>query len=299
MNRKSVNSQISNYKTSQMYIRQLLTLAENVFEFKNLPNYINKAYLNKTLVRNGSIAFFVDEVLGLLALPYSNVGVVLDVYDRPIKIKVYSSNGYRKTLNQNEFVIMYDNNGMYPLYLDIIQYAERLALATRTIDINIMQQRTPRFWKCKNENKKTIEDIINNVDSNVNTVLTYKNVDLDDIQLVLEPAPYIADKVELSKEKIWNEFLRLIGVANMNFQKKERNIKDEILASQGGTIASRFSRFDPRENAISLINKKFKDYTTIDGKKVLENEIQVCYYDGIPTTINEIYEGGLYDVLSE
>ena len=51
MKQKLINSQISNFKTYQMYLRQLLTLAENVFEFKNLPKFIDKAYLNKTLLR--------------------------------------------------------------------------------------------------------------------------------------------------------------------------------------------------------------------------------------------------------
>lgn len=293
MKQKLINSQISNFKTYQMYLRQLLTLAENVFEFKNLSKFIDKAYLNKTLLRQGAIAFFVDEVMGLLALPYNNIGT-LDVYGRPKKIMVYSQNGYRRKLNYGEFIIMYDNNGRYPLYLDIFQYAERLALSTRTCDINILQQRTPRFWKCKTENKKTIEDIINNVDAMANTVLTYKDIDLDDINVILEPAPYVADKIDMHKEKDWNEFLRLIGIANTNFQKKERNIKDEVLASQGGTVASRYSRFDPRQTAIELINEKFSD--------VLEKPIEVSYYDGIPSTEKEenieSSEDGEYDDIS-
>ena len=37
MQRKLINSQLSNFKTYEMYKRQLLTLAENVFEFKNMP----------------------------------------------------------------------------------------------------------------------------------------------------------------------------------------------------------------------------------------------------------------------
>ena len=115
-----------------------------------------------------------------------------------------------------------------------------------------------------------------------NTVLTYDDINIDDIQLILEPAPYVADKIDIQKEKMWNEFLRLIGVANMNFQKKERNIKDEVLASQGGTIASRYSRFEPRQKAIKEINEKFG------------TNINVRYYDGIPTSekdvINDIEE---------
>ncbi len=131
MKRKLINSQLSNYYTYEMYKRQCLALAENVFEFVNMPKYIDTAYLNSCLLRRGSIAFFVDEVLGLLALPYVNLGK-LDVYNRPVRIQAIGQNGYTKTLNQGEFVIMYDNNGRYPLYLDIVQYSERLALDTRT-----------------------------------------------------------------------------------------------------------------------------------------------------------------------
>lgn len=282
MQRKLINSQLSNFLTYEMYKRQTLTLAENVFEFKNMPKFIDTAYLNKILLRQGSIAFFVDEVLGLLALPYTSIGK-LDVYGRPQRIQVISRNGYTKVLNNpDEFIIMYDNNGRYPLWLDILQYAERLALDTRTTDINIAQQKTPRFWKTNSEKVQTILDLVNNVDANENTVIGYEDLDLDDTTMVIAPAPYVADKIDLHKEKDWNEFLRLIGIANMNFQKKERNIKDEVLASQGGTIASRYSRFEPRQKAIEEINKKFSDK--------LEKNIEVKYYDGMPTTEKEEIE---------
>lgn len=274
MQKRFINSQLNNYKTYLMYRRQLLSLAENVFEFKGLPEFIDVSYLNAQLVINGSIAFFYDDILGLLALPYANYGG-LDVYGRPKQIQVYSNTGYNKKLNYGEFVIMYDNNGHYPLLADIIQYAERIAMNTRTSDINISQQRTPRFWKTKTENLKSIQDLVNNVDSNAETVIAYDNLDLDDTTLVLDPAPFVADKIDQHQEKIWNEFLRLIGISNLSYQKKERNIKDEINAMQGGTIASRFSRFEPRQRAVQQINNKFN------------MNIEVSYYDGVPSTIEE------------
>lgn len=168
--------------------------------------------------------------------------------------------------------------GRYPLWLDILQYAERMALATRVVDINMSQQKTPRFWKTKTNMKKSIEDMINNVDGDENVVLTYDNVDLNDTTLILEPAPYVSDKVNLDKDRIYNEFLRLIGIANLSYQKNERNIRDEIQAMQGGTVASRYSRFEPRKKAIELINEKFG------------TNIEVNYYDGIPTTEKEFEE---------
>lgn len=277
MQRKLIDSQISNFKTYEMYKRQLLTLAENVFEFKNLPNFIDTAYMNKQLLRNGGIAFFKDEDISEepICLPYTNIGK-LDVYGRPQEIQVISRNGYTATLKKDDFVIMYDNNGRYPLFLDIVQYAERLAQATRTIDINISQQKTPRFWRTKQEKEKSVKDLINNIDGYSDIVLTYKDIDLDDTTIVLEPAPYIADKVDIEKDKIYNEFLRLIGIANLSYQKKERNISDEIQAMQGGTIASRYSRFEPRKKAIDEINEKFG------------TNIEVQYYDGVPKSNKEL-----------
>ena len=274
MQKRLMNSQLSNYKTYLMYRRQLLTLAENVFSFKNLPTYIDVSYVNMQLVNTGSIAFFVDDILGLLALPYTNQGN-LDVYGRPTKIRVHSNTNYHKTLNQGEFVIMYDNNGHYPLLYDVLQYAERLALNTRTSDINISQQKTPRFWKTTANKLKSVQDKINNVDAFAETVIDYDNLLIDDTSLVLSPAPFVADKIDQHQEKIWNEFLRLIGVSNLQYQKKERNITDEINAMQGGTIASRFSRFEPRKRAIEEINNKFN------------YNIEVEYYDGVPTTLKE------------
>lgn len=275
MKRKLINSQLSNFATYNMYLRQLLTLAENVFEFKNLPTFIDVSYLNKQLLRKGSVAFFKDEVLGLLALPYIIVNG-LDVYGRPKKIEVIGQNGYRRTLTSDEFVIMYDNNGRYPLYLDICQYAERIALDTRTADINIAQQKTPRIFKTTTDKERSVRDLVNNVDGYENTIITYDNMDLDETSLVLAPAPYVADKIDLHKQNDYSEFLRLIGISNLSYQKKERNISDEIQAMQGGTIASRFSRFEPRKRAIEEINKKF------------EENIEVQYYDGEPSTIEEM-----------
>ena len=108
----------------------------------------------------------------------------------------------------------------------------------------------------------------------------YKNLQIDKINAILQPAPYVADKITERKEKLWNEFLRLIGVANITVQKKERNIRDEVLMSQGGTIASRFQRYEPRKKAIEQINKKFGKY--------LEKPIVVSFYDNLPTNLKDI-----------
>ena len=284
MSRKNGYLQISNIKTTEMYKRQFVSLAENVFNIKNLEKYapfMDYSYVNHELVYKGCIAFFMDEYLGLLALPFVNLGR-LDLYNRPIDIQVIGRNGYTRKLKKGEYVIMWDNRSKQALIYDILQYSERVSLIQRTMDINIAQQRTNRIWKTKTENKKTIEDLINGVSSNDEAILTYDNLNLDETTGILTPAPFVADKLAEQKDKIWNEFLRLIGVANSSFQKKERNIRDEIFISQAGTIASRFTRFNSRVDAINKINELWG------------LDLEVEYYDGLPTTLN-IEEGGYYN----
>ena len=283
MKKKLVNSQLCNYNTYMLYRREMVSLAENVFEFKNLPEFIDVAYLNQTLLKQGSIAFFKDEVLGVIALPYDVLGS-LDIYGRPKTIMARAFNGrYFRKLNEGEFIIMYDNNGRYSLYLDILQMAERIAMNKRTIDINVIHQRTPRIWKTSQDKKRTVEDLINDIDGMQENVIAYDSLDIEDMNVVLAPAPYVADKIDTHLDKEWAEFYRLIGIANLTEQKKERLIRDEMSASLGGTIASRFSRFEPRQHAQDLINKKWG------------LNIEVSYYDGEPSTVKEVEE----DVMDE
>lgn len=275
MKTRMINSQLSNARTYQMYFRQMLSLAENVFEFEGLNRFIDVSYLNKTLMRQGSIAWFKDEILGVIALPYRSL-TTLDIYGRPKKIEVFSkANNYHRILKKSEFVIMYDNNGRYPLYLDICQMAERIANCVRTQDINVSQQKTPRIWKTTQDKLLSLKALLNNVDANVESIVTQNGEDmkvLDDLECILNPAPYVTDKIDLHLKELWAEFFRLIGVANLQEQKRERVIQDEMIASQGGTIASRYSRFEPRANAIAKINEKFG------------TNISVKYYDGEPSS---------------
>ena len=279
---KLQNSQLTNMATYQLYFREMIGLAENVFKYENLPEFIDVAYMNKCLVKKGAIAFFYDEIFNsVICLPFIKYGK-LDVYGRYTSIQVMGENGYYRILKPDEYVILYDNFYKYPIFIDIGQYAERIALYERICDTNIQQQKTPRIWQTSKDMERTLKDLLNNIDGNVETVLSYQNLMVDKINAVLQPAPYVADKITEKKEKMWNEFLRFIGVANISVQKKERNIRDEITASQGGTIASRFARFESRKKAFDMINKKFKPY--------LEKNIVVAFYDNLPTNLRDIEE---------
>lgn len=226
-NRKKTISLLNSYK------RQCFGIAQNVFKFENFPKEISQFYVNRKLLFNGAVAFFKDEFLGFLCLPFSIVGK-LDVYFRPVNIRVYGANGYTRQINgRKNFVIIYDNMSRTSIIPDILEYVDRLTETTRIQDTNLMQQRTPRMWATDGKNIETLKGLISDIDSESETILSFDNLKLPNIQSVLAPAPYLVDKLQQQKREVWNEFLRLVGVANLTVQKKERLISDEVINSQG------------------------------------------------------------------
>ena len=271
--KETMTSQL-NSKNTFIYYRDIMcNLAANVFIFENLPDSCDPLFINNKLLANGSIAFFVDDVtLELMALPYQIIGK-LDPYSRPNRIQCYGSNGYRsKKLNRSEFVIMYDNTAMLPLIYKIWLLAQRISKIQRTIDININQQKTPRIWKATNNNLLSIRKFLADVEKFEDSIITYNEMDLDDIEAIVAPAPFVADKLdEISKKNIWAEFCQLIGISMIDNEKKERLITDEIEKAQGGYVVGRYSRFLPRKRAVDEINKKFSEY--------LQDPIELYCYD--------------------
>lgn len=276
MKQKTIDAQLNNYKTTINYKNKMLSLAYNVFQFKNLDPYIDMSKVNMTLFQTGSIAFFYDEVAKkLMAMPYSIVGS-LDYYGRPQAIRPLPYFGaYNRTLYaaKKEFVIMWDNMAHIPLYPDLIASAKRMAQIKRAIDINVAQQNTNRYWKTTEEKKLSLERALQQVDSNVNAVITYDDLDLNEIGGILAVAPFVADKLNDAKKEEWSEFLETIGITSNVVNKKERLITDEVFTSMGGTIAARYNRYESRRKAVELINEYFNQ------------NIEVEFYDGLPSTI--------------
>ena len=286
MKKNTIDAQLYNYRTYLTYRERLRSLAQNVFNFKNIPYNIDMSLVNNSLLMNGSIAWFKDDVTGeLLALPYTSVGA-LDFYGLPRVIMVQPYYGaYRRTLyrSRGEFVIMFDNEARIPLYEEVVESSLRLAMIKRAIDINISQQNTNRIWKVPEDQVYSFKKVLEQVDANVENIATFDGLDLNSISGFLNTAPFIADKLNACKHEEWAEFLEVIGISNIKYEKKERMVTDEVSVNMGGTIAGRYNRFESRRKAVEEINKLFG------------TNIEVEFYDGLPTTLKNTEESILND----
>ena len=247
---------LRNKGTYMQYYYRLCELSMSMFEWKNLPDSIDPRFLELTLFEEGQAVFFKDEVMGYLALQNA-MGGVLDVYRIPKLRRAYAVNGYSKLLSDKDSVIIYNNYLHTNSILDVKMFAERLYNIDRAIDVNANAQKTPILIRCNENERLSLENIYKEYDGNSPVIFGTKDINLKDITAISTQAPYVADKLYTLKTQIWNEALTYLGISNINVQKKERLISDEVQRNQGGTIASRYSRLESRRQACDKINKMF------------------------------------------
>lgn len=250
-------SMILNNLTYRQYLNRLTELAISMFEWKNLPKTVDARYLELHLFETGCMVYFKDEVIGDLCLDCI-VNGRLDVYGNPLLRRAYSGyNNYQKLLKYNNSVIIWNNYLHSNSILDVEMFARRLYNIDRIIDINANAQKTPVLVLGNEKQRLTLLNLYKEYDGNAPFIFGDKNLDINALKALSTNAPYVCDKLYQLKTQIWNEALTYLGISNINIQKKERLITDEVTRNQGGTIASRYSRLESRRQAVEKINDMF------------------------------------------
>lgn len=249
-------SAVLNNATFRQYYNRLTELSISMFEWKNLPDSVDPRFLELTLFTDGQAVFFKDEVLGYLVLQNAKGGS-FNVYRIPKERRAFAVNGYSKDLTDNDSVIIFNNYLHFNSRLDVEMFARRLYNLDRAIDVNANAQKTPVLIQCDETQRLTMMNLYKQYDGNEPFIFGDKNLNPNAIKVLQTGAPYVADKLYQLKTQIWNEALTYLGISNTNVTKKERLISDEVIRSQGGTIASRYSRLESRREACKKINKMF------------------------------------------
>ena len=264
---KSAN--LNNASFSYYYYR-LMDLAISQFEWSNLPDSVDERFLEKTLFLYGNAVYFNDEVVGDLALQCTLSGD-FDVYGIPKRRRAYAINGYQRSLNEKDSVLIYNNQLHINTEPVIWHFATRLWDLDRTIDVNARAQKTPVLLKGSEQQQISLTNLYEQYDGNSPVIYGDSNLSVDPIQVLKTDAPFVADKIQELRNQIWNEAISFLGISNVAYQKKERMVTDEVMRQMGGTIASRNSRLEARRQAAKAINKMFNHDIEVNFRENSEN----------------------------
>ena len=239
-----------------VYLDRLLEIAVSQFKWDGLPDTVDSRYLEKTLLNNGSAIFFKDEIFGFTALQSANYGR-WNIYGIPQERRAYAQNGYNRELTDKDSVIIWNNQLHKNDLILLTEYAKKLYQLDQIISINVNAQKTPILIKCNDRQRQTMVNLYKKYDGNEPFIFADKDIDLTGVTVLNTQAPYLARDLYELKMNIWNEVLTYLGVVNIQTNKKERLITDEVTKLNGGTMASRQSRLNARKQACNEINAMF------------------------------------------
>lgn len=263
--RRRTNDQLfeeSLFNNQQDFINfrnRLLDLAIGRFHIENLPREIYEPFVIRALISNGEVLFFKDDDLEqYICYPFVFDGAMLDIYSRPMTRKVVCPNGYQRgDLNDTNSVIIKTSMSGTPMLPIIEQYARKLYVVSRTIDINVNAQKTPVLIECGDDEKLTLENIYRDYVGNVPVIKGAKELNLNSkISAVQTNAPIVFPQLFELQSNLWNEYLTYLGISNMT-EKKERLITDEVQRTMGGVIVARNNYLNSIKRGLDEVNEKF------------------------------------------
>lgn len=250
------NALITGASTIADYKARLFTLAYNRYIYDDMPDEVDLEYLEQKLTSGVPLAFFRDEFMGFMVLPF--IVTKWNVYMKPYNIQAYSSNGYRRDLGPGEYVIIHSAKGYeFDCVSQMNKTAKLMAGLDRMIEVNVRAMKTPCFITCDESQVLTYKNLFQQYDGDQVLILGNKSLGENPIQAINTGAVYHAEDLYGLKVHYWNECMTLLGIPSISFAKKERMIQDEVRQENGGSSAFRLSQLQARQEAVESINKMF------------------------------------------
>ena len=154
--KKALNSEFNDAilmdsETYYDYLERMKKIALSMFEWVNLPQSMNARYLEMCLYYKGQAALLWDDYYDFINTQAVDAGYI-NIYGLPTKLNCFSfSYNTERELYipgsnlpaEEECILVMNNYQRVPTCSTIELYAQRLAEAQRTADVNINAQKTP------------------------------------------------------------------------------------------------------------------------------------------------------------
>lgn len=248
-----------NNATYNDYIDRLKIIATSLFIWDGMDDvagYGASRFLEIALYEDGKATFLKHPTRNYMALRV-NPNDKPNIYDIPTKVMAYSFE-FNEIFDIEDVVYIMNNNLQKPTFETLQLFAYRLYDTERTIDVNLIAQKTPILIEGDTKTILTLKNVYMQYSGNTPFIFGSKQFDLNNRLSVLNTnAPYLVDKLELHKHEIWNEALTYLGINNANTDKKERLITDEVNSNNELINYYLNCFYTTRKQACDKINEKY------------------------------------------
>ena len=249
------NSEVFWYNFNRLKLKAI-----SMFEWINLPKEIDERYLELMLCQNGYVCFFKDQLVPDVDTYFAlqcTLGGRFNVYNIPTVYQIYTASGYNTRRTAEDSVIIYNNLLHSPTVPLLMYHAYNIANVERTIEINLNQLKRPYIFLVPENQRYTFIKLVNDIKNNQDVIIGNKDLNLDNVNPVNAITPNNTLDLYTLKKRYYNEALTDMGINNLNVDKKERLVSDEVSSNDEDVLINRNSMLYARKMACKQINDMF------------------------------------------
>lgn len=249
------NSEVFWYNFNRLKLKAI-----SMFEWINLPKEIDERYLELMLCQNGYVCFFKDQLVPDVDTYFAlqcTLGGRFNVYNIPTVYQIYTASGYNARRTAEDSVIIYNNLLHSPTVPLLMYHAYNIANVERTIEINLNQLKRPYIFLVPENQRYTFIKLVNDIKNNQDVIIGNKDLNLDNINPINTITPNNTLDLYTLKKRYYNEALTDMGINNLNVDKKERLVSDEVSSNDEDVLINRNSMLYARKMACKQINEMF------------------------------------------
>lgn len=249
------NSEVFWYNFNRLKLKAI-----SMFEWINLPKEIDERYLELMLCQNGYVCFFKDQIVPDVDTYFAlqcTLGGRFNVYNIPTVYQIYTASGYQTRRTAEDSVIIYNNLLHSPTVPLLMYHAYNIANVERTIEINLNQLKRPYIFLVPENQRFTFTKLVNDIKNNQDVIIGNKDLNLDNVNPVNTITPNNTLDLYTLKKRYYNEALTDMGINNLNVDKKERLVSDEVSSNDEDVLINRNSMLYARKIACKQINDMF------------------------------------------
>lgn len=279
--------------SEMMYIRILTELSCNRFKWTGLPASIDERFLELTLFNQALAVFYYEDRFARYLCQRATSSGPVNQYDNPTTFTV-TGNGsanLNRTLHAGnqweeyvevstdeetgietsakkyrliaaECVPIWGNYLRVPDKDIVYVFAQRLAKIDQVIMNNLEAMDYTTIVAVPEEKRHTYMNVLKERRSGKPILFGVEGLGTD-IENSIKAWPVAPDKdiplnLQISKSRIWNECMTLLGINNANMDKKERVVSNEVESNDDQVVSNRGIALNSRKIAVEQIRARFK-----------------------------------------
>lgn len=253
----NINAIVSWEERFNHYFMTFLELALNRFVYDDMPDSIDRRFVEFSLCRDANVYVFEDPILGVLALTGAYSG--LDIYRNPVDYQVITPTGYCPYLPVSEGVIVWNNFLRVPDIHTIEMFARDISDIYQSALVNFRAQKHPVVVVAEDEKEKlTMKNAYAKLDGNSPVIFTRKSVNLaSKFETIDTKAPFVAPDMLNAARNLIEEFMQWLGVSLPVRLNRDHVATPEQQAQNQVSYILRERGLQSRQIGWDQVNRKF------------------------------------------